>query len=283
MPKRTTRKQRRRTQRREEYPQRVIQWWKDTMRQRIERSAELMEKAPRAFRGDLHVHSTYSDGVGTVDEIKAYGDSAGLDFIFITDHGGINQKRSCVKYSNVWWGQEPGTQYHHLGILGLDRKYTPKRDLVYDYNRIKALGGFPFIPHPTGWFPTTRYSEDQKQALEWLGDEFAIEVINGANQIFDCFDVTDAMTLELWDQHLCQGKRVTGLGCTDAHLPQAMGDVWTGVFCDALQRDAVIEAVRQGHCFTSDAPLVWLGVNGCMMGDTVRSRPAEIAAQARIP
>jgi predicted metal-dependent phosphoesterase TrpH len=132
-------------QRRETYTTRVFMMWKDVMRERVEQTSELVSF--KFYRGDLHYHSTYSDGVATVHETKEWIDRAGLDFFFITDHGTVNQKRYCQKYENLWWGQEPGTQYHHLGILGIDRKYTPKKDLVYDYHKVKELGGYPFIPH----------------------------------------------------------------------------------------------------------------------------------------
>jgi len=254
-------------QRRETYTTRVFMLWKDVMRERVEHTSKLVSF--KVYRGDLHYHSTYSDGVATVHETKEWIDRAGLDFFFVTDHGTVNQKRGCQKYENLWWGQEPGTQYHHLGILGLDRKYAPKRDLAYDYQKVKELGGYPFIPHPAGWFPTTRYSDEQKDALNLLGDEFAIEIINGANQVFDCFDITDEMSIELWDKHLCQGKRVTGLGNTDAHLPQGIGDVWTGVFCEPLTKENVIDALWKGHCFASDAPLMNVTLNGAQMGDVV--------------
>ena len=108
------------------------------------------------------------------------------------------------------WGQEPGTQHHHLGILGLDRKYNVKHDLFKDYNAVIARGGFPFIPHPTGWFPTRRYTREQIDALELLGDNFTMELINGANNIFDCYDTTDDGAIALWDQHLSRGKIVRG-------------------------------------------------------------------------
>lgn len=254
-------------QKRATYPNRVIMLFKDVMRERIEETGKIVSF--NIFRGDLHYHSTYSDGIATVHETKEWIDRAGLDFFFVTDHGTVDQKEDCKDYENLWWGQEPGTQYHHLGILGLDRTYEVTRDLVADYHKIKELGGFPFIPHPTGWFPTTRYDEEQIEALNLLGDEFAIEIINGANQIFDCFDITDEMSIKLWDEHLCQGKRVTGLGCTDAHLPQAIGDVWTAVFCSPLTKENVLDALWKGHCFVSDAPLVNITLNGAQMGDVV--------------
>ena len=255
--------------RRLEYPDQVIGYWKESMRSRIDATKKLVSF--RACRGDMHGHSTFSDGVGTVAEIKRFVDSAGLDFYFLTDHQTVAQKRLCVKYKNFWWGQEPGTQHQHLGILNIDRAYRPKHDLAYDYNRVKELGGFPFIPHPTGWFRHP-FSQEQIDALDLLGEEFTIEIINGANQIYNCFDETDAHAIVVWDHHLCQGKRVVAIGNTDAHLPQAVGDVWTGVFCPRLTKKNVIDALWQGHCFVSDAPLLNLCCGNANMGDVVRKK-----------
>ena len=160
MPKQAVRKRTRQQKlkalanKRARYPDIVIGYWKDAMRERIEETRKLA--GFKVKRGDCHSHSTYSDGIGTVPEIADWVEKAGLDFFFLTDHGTVRQKSQCVNYKNMWWGQEPGAQYHHLGILGLDRKFTPGSDLAADYNKVIALGGFPFIPHPTGWFPTRR-------------------------------------------------------------------------------------------------------------------------------
>lgn len=256
--------------RRREYPQRVMMLWKQVVGERLEATRKLV--GFRYYRGDPHVHSTFSDGTGTVEEMKAYSDQAGLDFIFITDHDTVRQKRYCQKLRNVWWGQEPGAKHHHLGILGLDRKYTPTDDLAHDYHRIEELGGVPFIPHPAGWFPTTRYTKEQMDALDTLGDEFAIEVINGANQVFDCFDVTDETALGLWDKHLGQGKRVVGLGASDAHLPDVMGDVWTGVLAARCDRKVILKALQKGQCFASDGPALALWLDSKGMGEEVERR-----------
>lgn len=258
------------------YPDRVIGFWKAAMRERIDATRQLASFA--VSRGDCHYHSTYSDGIGTVAETAAWKEQAGLDFMFVTDHGTVRQKTQCVKYPNMWWGQEPGTQHHHLGILGLDHSYTVQKDLVRDYRRVIQLGGFAFIPHPTGWFPRTRYTEEQIQALDLLGDDFTMEVINGANNIFDCYDVTDEMSVALWDQHLCQGKTVRAMGNTDAHLPQAIGDVWNGVLLEDPTCETVIEQLWAGHFFASDAPFVHVRCGTARMGDTVFRRAGAAVA-----
>ena len=252
------------------YPDRVVGFWKEAMRERIDATRKLA--GFEVSRGDCHYHSTYSDGIGTVAETAAWMEKAGLDFLFITDHGTVRQKVECVKYRNLWWGQEPGTEYHHLGILGLDRKYDVQRNLARDYHNIIRLGGFPFIPHPTGWFPTTRYSQEQIDALDRLGDDFTIEVINGANNIFDCYDITDEMSISLWDRHLCRGKIVRGMGNTDAHLYQAIGDVWNGLLLDRPTRKRVLDALWAGHFFASDAPFIRLRCGRAVMGDSIKKR-----------
>ncbi len=264
------RKQKALARKRAAYPDQVIGFWKDAMRDRIDATRKLASFKVR--RGDCHSHSTYSDGIGTVPEIASWVDRAGLDFFFLTDHHTVRQKTECVKYRNMWWGQEPGTQYHHLGILGLDRKYTVKQDLVKDYQAVIARGGFPFIPHPNGWFPRRRYTKQQVDSLNLLGDDFTMELINGANNIFDCFDITDRWSVELWDRFLCQGKVVRGMGNTDAHLPQAIGDVWNGVSVDRLTKKNVLDAFWAGHFFASDAPFINLRCGRSQMGDTVRKR-----------
>lgn len=264
------RKQKALARKRANYPNQVIGFWKTAMRERIEATRKLASFNVR--RGDCHSHSTYSDGIGTVPEIADWIEKAGLDFFFLTDHYTVRQKIECVKYKNMWWGQEPATQYHHLGILGLDTKYNVKKDLVKDYNNVIKRGGFPFIPHPKGWFPNRRYTKKQIDSLNLLGDDFTMELINGANNIFDCFDITDSWAVELWDEHLCQGKIVRGMGNTDAHLPQTIGDVWNGVFVDRLTKSNVLSAFWAGHFFASDAPFINVKCGRSQMGDTVKKK-----------
>jgi hypothetical protein len=38
------------------------------------------------YRGAIHLHSTYSDGMGGVDEIMRCANDVGLDFVVLTDH-----------------------------------------------------------------------------------------------------------------------------------------------------------------------------------------------------
>ena len=67
------------------------------------------------------------------------------------------------------------------------------------------------------------------------------------------------------------------MGNTDAHLPQAIGDVWNGVFVDRLTKNNVLASLWAGHCFASDAPFGNLSCGGSQMGDVLtRKKGASV-------
>ncbi len=227
------------------------------------------------YRGDCHSHTQHSDGIGTVAETAEMAEAAGLDFQFVTDHWGVTQAPECRRHG-LWVGQEPGTEYHHLGILGLDDAFEPRRDFVADFTAVRRLGGTPFIPHPAGWWPRTVYSDEQKSALWKLPSPFLMEVINGANNIVSAFDYTDQAAIELWDRLLMDGRVVHAMGNTDAHIPHGIGMVWNGVFAPRCDQPSILRALSAGRSFASEGPLLHLAIGKVGMGARLRQRDAAV-------
>jgi hypothetical protein len=222
--------------------------------------------------GDVHTHSTFSDGVGTVEDNWSMAKAAGLDFMFATDHNTIRQKSRC-RHRGLWLGQEPSLGGHHIALLGLKKTFVPKKDgLIQDFERAASIAPFVFFPHPVGWWPDTWYPEERIRQLDGIGEPFALEVINGANKLDRAYDQFDDAAVKLWDRLLCMNRHVTGLGGSDAHLPQGIGNVWTGVYDANIEMNSVIESLKKGHCFVSEGPLVYLNCEGKTMGDTVKRR-----------
>jgi len=233
----------------------------------------------RFLRGDLHTHSVYSDGTGTVPEIVETARVRGLDFLFITDHGTVRQKVECVRYPNVWWGQEPGAGLHHICILDNARKFTPRRDIAADARRLREMGLFFFYPHPTGWFPRTIYSDEQRRALRQAGPRFAMEVINGIYRLTAAHDDWTEANVALWDDLLGDGFQVTGLAATDAHWAPGVGNVWTGVPGRRLTKKAVLAALDSGNVFASMGPAIDLRAGRTEMGHVLRPARRRVALQ----
>ncbi len=232
----------------------------------------------RFYRGDCHAHSQHSDGIGTVPEMAAMAKTAGLDFQYITDHWGLTQTKECRRH-RLWVGQEPVAHLHHLVVLGLKKVFVPGPDLAADCREVARRGGTPFIPHPTGWWPSRVYRAEALQSLESLPDPFLMEIVNGANNIVSAFDYTDAAAIALWDKLLTKGRRVHALGNTDAHSPHGIGTVWNGVFAPRCEESVVLRALAAGRCFVSEAPLLDLSVGPTGMGQRARRR-GQLCIQA---
>jgi hypothetical protein len=265
--------------RREDFPINMCRWLVEEMARRQEESRKLFKW--KFFRGDCHSHTHHSDGGGTVAQTAEMKKAAGLDFQFVTDHWGITQAPECREHG-LWIGQEPGTEHHHLGILGLDHAFVPQKNLLQDVADVKARGGTPFIPHPTGWWPKTIYNEEQKKSLEALPDPFLMEIANAANNIVSAFDFTDESAIVLWDHLLTMGKVVHAMGNTDAHTPHALGIVWNSVFVEQCDQASVLAALSAGHSFVSEGPLVHISLGKALMGDraSAEDRAGKLAITA---
>jgi hypothetical protein len=260
-----------------EYPLRMCRFILEDTARRVAASKELFPWA--IVRGDCHSHTVHSDGRGTVAETAAMAKAAELDFQFVTDHWGVTQADECREHG-LWVGQEPATEHHHMGILGLDHAFTPRMEFLADLAEAASLGATVFVPHPTGWWPAHIYSEEQKTALHDVPSPFLMEICNGGNNISSAFDYTDDSNIELWDRLLMRGQIVHAMGNTDAHVPHGIGTVWNCVFTDRCEIGSVLQELRLGHSFVSEAPLLHIALGEARMGDKADSADRDNTLQA---
>jgi hypothetical protein len=115
--------------------------------------------APGELRGAFHVHTTRSDGRGTLDEVVRAAKAAGLDFIVVTDHNVLAPEDGGYRDGVlVVVGTEASTRYGHLVALGVPRALTREERDGDPLGAIRALGGEAVLAHPfhprrpfTGW------------------------------------------------------------------------------------------------------------------------------------
>jgi len=142
------------------------------------------------------VHSTHSDGSGTVAEIARAAQDAGADVVLLTDHDSLGAKRCGEEgwhgRTLVLVGEEisPPDRNHYLAF-GLDehvdhRGLTPGQ--VVD--AVRELGGFGFAAHP--------FSEGSTR-FRRLGNSMRWEDL----------DVLDG--LEVWSFLSDNGQRLAGV------------------------------------------------------------------------
>jgi hypothetical protein len=103
----------------------------------------------------VHVHSTYSDGTGTVAQIAAAGARAGVDAVLLTDHDTLEAKR---RGEEGWHGPvlvcvgtevSPRGRDHYLAF-GLDEEIDHGHRMTASeiVHAVTEAGGFGFLAHP---------------------------------------------------------------------------------------------------------------------------------------
>ena len=229
----------------------------------------------RVYLADLHTHSAYSDGAGLVADNAAWATLAGLDYIFATDHGTTKPKRVTGKIPNAGWGEETGGGWYHVGILEptAEHKPGPEQSLPEAWEEVKALTRFQWVAHPF-WAYEQPPEEQYQQVLsdmKQLGD-MAFEMANGCGEVADAYFLTGAAGSRLADELLCGGQRVTLVGASDCHRVVEIGTAWTGIFAERCSSKVLIEALRVGNCFASEAPLLNVTCNGKPMGSTLKPK-----------
>jgi hypothetical protein len=186
-------------------------------------------------RGAIHIHTTRSDGSGTVDDVAAAAARAGLQFVIVTDHGDGMRTPDPPTYRSgvlVVDAVEISTTGGHVVALGLARAPYPLggegRDVVED---IARLGGFSIIAHPVNDRAEARWTEwgAPFDGMEWLNldSEWRDESIPHLARVVLAYPFRhvealgllldrSAVAMARWDA-LTRRRRVVTLAAADAH------------------------------------------------------------------
>jgi hypothetical protein len=189
----------------------------------------------------VHLHSTHSDGTGTVKQIARAGRRAGADVVLLTDHDTLAAKRNGEEgwYGDVLLlvGEEvsPRRRNHYLAF-GLDEEIDHSElDAAGICRAVRAAGGFGFAAHP--------FSEGSKR-FKRAGpgmpfDALDCEALDGIELWSFVNDTGESVTsvpqmlrflvapgralygppernMRAWDE-LCRARRVVAIGGVDAH------------------------------------------------------------------
>ena len=202
-------------------------------------------------RADLHVHTSYSDGMADVPALLAHVEShTDLDIIAVTDHddirGALAARKAWARGSyrfEVVAGMEVTTIEGHVLALFIDEPVPCLRGLDETLAAIHRLGGLAIIPHPLTWLTRglgerhiRRVMASERDGVRFDG----IELTNG----------TPAGRLgarkgrALNDRHF----HLAEAGGSDAHFLAAVGAGYTefsGRTPDDL-RQAILDRSTQG-------------------------------------
>ena len=184
---------------------------------------------------DLHVHTVYSDGHGTVREILGIAEDKGLDGLVITDHGTLQGYFEAKSYECrllVLPGYEICTDAGHVLVIGIEELPPKAKETCYEslMKWVKDHGGLTVLAHPA--IGRMRYNRWMKFKPD------AVEVLN-ASYPLSMFFVKRSLGI-------ARRLNVPEVAGSDAHYPQCVGDSYTIVKTDNLSSESIIEAIRNG-------------------------------------
>lgn len=218
--------------------------------------------APRAgwVRGDLHAHTTESDGSLALPAAVAIARERGLDFLAFAEHNTSSGWRHYPALSDpdfvLLRAEEMTTGHGHGVALGLREWLDWRVGRIGDHtvrtvndvlSATREQGGLfypahPFIPNFDWRYTDTDWS--LVDALEvWSSPPYAGSP--GATM----------RAFGFWDALLRQGYRILGLGGSDAHRLenpwQSVGIPFTYVHVKEFNEAGIVEGIRRGRVFVT--------------------------------
>lgn len=220
------------------------------------------DKPGRFWRGNLHTHSTLSDGHLSPEAVCRFYREAGYHFVALTDHfletynypvadtrlyrsdgfttlTGAELHAGCTEFGNRW----------HILAVGLPLDFAPPGpEETGPQIAARALesGAFVAAAHPY-WYNLT-----EADVLS-LGPVHAVEIFNGTSH--DHNDRADSWYM--LETLLERGHRYSACATDDAHFNPHRADAllgWTWVKSEQLTPEGLLQALKNGHYYSSTGP-----------------------------
>lgn len=197
------------------------------------------------LRGNLHTHTTNSDGpLSPPDTIKTYVEK-GYDFLMISDHDWLTDPAKLdAQGLTLIPGNEITSNGPHVLQIGAKTAVPPDRDRQVVIDQVNAQGGLAVMCHPN-W--ERHYNHCKQETLMALEGYAGIEVFNGVVSWVH----GNAYATDRWDQLLSEGRQVWGFATDDCHVPDDLGVGWVMVQSETSDAAAIIEAMRAGAFYAS--------------------------------
>ena len=187
------------------------------------------------YTGSIHIHTIYSDGSGTPEEIAKVAGKLGIDFLVISDHDTlgalIDNKEGYSNNVLVLTGIEISSEIGHYITYSpySDFKFYDRKNSLNQLKNNKSTENYSAICHP--FHPKTPIKNWNYRGFD------AVEIFNGDSQwrddsLFEIFETFlgsflcknplnklvdyPEKNIEKWSE-LIKERKIFQIGSTDAH------------------------------------------------------------------
>lgn len=209
---------------------------------------ECFRKSGVWLKGNLHQHSTVSDGLKSPEEIFEIFSKAGYDFLALTDHWRISSAGKKGKMLIIP-GTELNSQYdgkEMTHLVGINIKTLPKGGAGEPiYRHALSESDFTILAHPN-------WSSLDIGSFPFLNEVDAVEVYNTGCEL----TLAKGYSEYFWDLALERGNKVFAVAVDDSH--QKVKDYCKGfVMVKAKEKagEDIIASLKRGDYYSSNGPL----------------------------
>lgn len=228
---------------------------------------------PGWYRGDFHLHSTFSDGRYSPADLARLAKEEGLDFFAITDHNSIGAFREFGDDAGILVipGIEVTLYEGHWNVFGMEGWQDWMEDIVGDEIQVSlrgrertttdvmrqasALGMLNSINHPLlkPW--------EWRDGSTLLGCIDCLEIWNDPLWPDNAF--ANPQAVALWTSWLEAGYRMTAIGGSDFHFYPNQVEGYPGerpglpttyVYAERLSGESILSGLRKRQVYVSMGP-----------------------------
>ena len=241
---------------------------------------DLLPRDGQFYKANMHSHSTLSDGIYTVEELKDLYKAKGYSVFAYTEHSKYHDLRhlddadfitlpsyeahlernyATTPFPAIQKGKEViGSQAEaiHLNMFAIDPDKTTKeidRDDIMNVFSAESINELIRRGNEAGFivsFNHPHWSLNTASLYNNLEGLSCIEIINGAANRSSALDYTPHVMREMaW-----HGKRLIAIAGDDNHRPQHLFQAWTMLKMPELSHKAAIEALQKGNCYATSGP-----------------------------
>ncbi len=213
------------------------------------------------YRGNVHAHTTISDGTKTPEKLVEIYKQAGYDFLSITDHSIVAKTQHLsaddfllIPGEEICVGSSTADTLYHIVALGVE-KTLPFKDFDYSLDpqkvidKISEMGGLPILAHP--YWSGLNHSDMMK-----IKGYHGVEVYNTS-----CDYERNTGCSEPHIDGIIVAGRKPFIYATDDHHGAEMGNAPLDacaariiVKAEKLSVESIMSAIRKGYFYSSTGP-----------------------------
>lgn len=213
------------------------------------------------LKGNIHSHSTVSDGMFTPEELAAGYREKGYNFLSMTDHNvWVPHDDLATEDFLLLTGLEHDIEYspdkctHVVGLAAVDKSGTDYPCRRYSAQELtdqgmvdmmRADGQFVSLAHPV-------WSRMKWEDVLSLSGYHAIEVFNNGTEHL-CHGGNAEV---LWDFLLREGRRVFATAVDDVHVADDLYGGWVCVKAAERSKESILAALHSGAYYASCGPVI---------------------------